>query len=204
MAETLDFVAAALAETAEERDRVSADAESAVRLAGDLDLELRLMEERNDEIFQQLEAALEISVEPLDEMFRTVGLDADALIEDVREGHSGQGGPLTPIQFSTMGRGDDGTARANGILDELDRLNLYRIAVEQVPFSMPVVDSFRWTSGFGPRWGRMHEGVDMAGPVGTPSTLPQTAWWSRRAGLGLRSSHQDSSTSSASRRATHT
>ena len=170
MAETLDFVAQALAETAGERDRVATDAEAAIELAGDLDLELRLMEERNDEIFQQLEEALEISVEPLDEMFRTAGLDPDELIEDVRRGYTGQGGPLTPIQFSTMGSGahDDGTLRANGILDELDRLNLYRIAVEQVPFSMPVTGSFRWTSGFGPRWGRMHEGVDMAGPVGTP------------------------------------
>ncbi len=169
MAETLDFVTEALALAAEERDRIALDAQDAVKLAGDLDLELRLMEERNDEIFQQLEEALQVSVEPLDEMFRTVGLDTDELIEDVRRGYSGQGGPLTPIQFSTMGGAvDDGTARANAILDELDRLNLYRIAVGRVPLSMPVMDSFRWTSGYGPRWGRMHEGVDMAGPIGTP------------------------------------
>lgn len=169
MAKTIDFVTEALALTAEERDRVAAKAEDAVQIAGDLDLELRLMEERNDEIFQQLEEALQVSVEPLDEMFRTVGLDPDQLIEDVRQGYSGQGGPLTPIQFSTMGGAvDDGTLRANAILDGLDRLNLYRIAVEQVPLSMPVLDSFRWTSGYGPRGGRMHEGVDMAGPVGTP------------------------------------
>jgi murein DD-endopeptidase MepM/ murein hydrolase activator NlpD len=168
MARTLDFVAQALADTAQERDRLSADAETALRLASDLDLELRLTEERNDEIFAQLEDALEVSVEPLDEVFETVGLDADELLEDVRQGYGGQGGPLTPIQFSTMGLADPATTRANGILDELDRLNLYRIALEQVPISMPVQDGFRWTSGFGPRWGRMHEGVDMAGPVGTP------------------------------------
>lgn len=169
MAEALDFVTEALAATAAERDQLSTEAETAVQLASDLDLELRLMEERNDEIFQQLEAALEVSVEPLDEMFETVGLDPDEMIEDVRRGYTGQGGPLMPIQFSTSNvGGDDGTSRANGILDELDRLNLYRIALEQVPFAMPVVDGFRWTSGFGPRWGRMHEGVDMAGPVGTP------------------------------------
>jgi murein DD-endopeptidase MepM/ murein hydrolase activator NlpD len=169
MAEALDFATLALASTAAERDQLSTEAETATRLASDLDLELRLMEERNDEIFQQLEAALEVSVEPLDEMFETVGLDPDEMIEDVRRGYTGQGGPLTPIQFSTSNvGGDDGTSRANGILDELDRLNLYRIALEQVPFAMPVSDSFRWTSGFGPRWGRMHEGVDMAGPVGTP------------------------------------
>jgi murein DD-endopeptidase MepM/ murein hydrolase activator NlpD len=168
MAATLDFVAVALARTAEERDRLSAEAEEALRLASDLDLELRLMEERNDEIFAQLEDAIEVSVEPLDDMFETVGLDAEELLDDVRQGYAGQGGPLTPIQFSTMGVADPSTARANAILDELDRINLYRIAIEQVPVSMPVQDSFRWTSGFGPRWGRMHEGVDLAGPVGTP------------------------------------
>jgi murein DD-endopeptidase MepM/ murein hydrolase activator NlpD len=25
-----------------------------------------------------------------------------------------------------------------------------------------------FTSGYGPRWGRMHRGIDIAGPVGTP------------------------------------
>jgi murein DD-endopeptidase MepM/ murein hydrolase activator NlpD len=172
MAETLDFVTEALADMAEERDEVAFEAEEAVRLASDLDLELRLMEERNDEIFQQLEEALQISVEPLDNMFRTAGLDPDELIDDVRRGYSGEGGPLTPISMSSMGAGDDGTLRANAILDELDRLNVYRIAVEQVPFALPVRDSFRWTSGFGPRWGRMHQGVDMAAPIGTPIYAP--------------------------------
>jgi hypothetical protein len=39
-----------------------------------------------------------------------------------------------------------------------------------------------WTSGFGWRWGRMHYGVDMAGPVGTPiyaasnGTIKYAAW----------------------------
>jgi murein DD-endopeptidase MepM/ murein hydrolase activator NlpD len=172
MAETLDFVTVALADMAEERDVVATQAEEAVRLASDLDLELRLMEERNDEIFQQLEAALEVSVEPLHDMFRTAGLDPDELLDEVRSGYGGQGGPLTPISLSTMGTGDDGTLRANAILDELDQLNVYRIAVEQVPFALPVRDSFRWTSGFGPRWGRMHQGVDMAAPIGTPVYAP--------------------------------
>jgi murein DD-endopeptidase MepM/ murein hydrolase activator NlpD len=170
MADTIDFVTEALADTAAERDGVATVAQEATQLAGDLDLELRLMKEHNDEIFRQLEDALEISVEPLDKMFRTAGLDPDNLIEEVRRGYSGQGGPLVPIQMSTMGSAgqDDGTLRANGILDELDRINLYRIAVQRVPFSLPVLDSFRYTSGFAMRWGRMHEGVDMAGPIGTP------------------------------------
>jgi murein DD-endopeptidase MepM/ murein hydrolase activator NlpD len=162
-------VADTLTATAAERDRIAQDAETAVGLAAELDLELRLMEERNDEIFAELEDALAISVEPLHTMFREVGLDPAELIEEVRRGYSGIGGPITPLAISTMGSAaDDGTLRANRILDRLDRLNLYRIAVERVPFAIPVRDPFRFTSGFGPRWGRMHEGVDLAGPIGTP------------------------------------
>ena len=36
-----------------------------------------------------------------------------------------------------------------------------------VSFIMPV-DGAKQTSGFGPRWGRTHEGIDFAGPIGTP------------------------------------
>lgn len=167
---TIDFVTQALAETAAERDSLEAKAESAAERASDLDLELRLMDERNDEIFAQLEDALTISVEPLDNMFRSAGLDPDDLIDEVQKGYGGQGGPLTPIQMSTMGAPsqDDATLRANRILDELDRINLYRIAVDRVPLSLPLHDAFRYTSGFKVRWGRMHEGVDLAGPIGTP------------------------------------
>ena len=34
--------------------------------------------------------------------------------------------------------------------------------------AMPVKSAFRYTSPFGRRWGRLHAGIDMAGPVGTP------------------------------------
>ena len=101
-------------------------------------------------------------------------MDPDELLRSVREGYGGQGGPLSPIVLSTAGQPpfpEEG--RANAILEGLDRMNMYRIAAEKVPFAMPVKDSFRWTSGFGNRqdptgWGtRMHEGADMAGAYGT-------------------------------------
>jgi murein DD-endopeptidase MepM/ murein hydrolase activator NlpD len=50
----------------------------------------------------------------------------------------------------------------------MDRINLYRIAAEKAPFSIPVKSSFRFTSGFGQRWGRLHAGTDFAAPIGTP------------------------------------
>ena len=59
-------------------------------------------------------------------------------------------------------------ARAGDIIVSLDQVNRYRIASDKLPLSMPVKSAFRYTSGFGARWGRAHQGVDLAGPVGTP------------------------------------
>ena len=45
------------------------------------------------------------------------------------------------------------------------------------------VKRYRMTSGFGPRWGTMHAGVDLAGPTGTPimavraGTVTQAGWY---------------------------
>ena len=132
------------------------------------------MHDRNDRIFRQLEEAMTISVEPLNKMFRNAGLPPERMIETVRRGYSGQGGPLNPISFST--RGEEPTPdelRANRLLNQLDELNLYRIAAERVPLGSPVKAAVRFTSGFGvrrdPKTGgrRMHNGLDFAGPQGT-------------------------------------
>lgn len=166
---TLDLLADALADTAAERDKIASDAIVALEQAAELELELRLMVERNDEIFRQLEDAMLVSVQPLDNMFRAAGLNTNNLLEAVRRGYSGQGGPLMPLQFTTStGEPDPDSARANAILNSMDQINLYRIAAERAPFAMPVRDSYRLTSGFGTRWGRLHAGTDFAAPIGTP------------------------------------
>jgi len=166
---TLDFMTAALVSTASERDKIASDAQKAFDYAQELELQAELMKERNDRIFTQLEDAMTISVKPLDKMFAAAGLSSDSLIAQVRRGYSGQGGPLMPLSFSTMGQEPDAdTLRANGILNQLDRLNLYRIAAQKAPFALPVKSAFRFTSGFGMRWGRMHKGTDFAAPYGTP------------------------------------
>lgn len=166
---TVDLLASALADTAAERDMIAADAVFALDHAAEMELRLRLLEEKNDEIFRHLEEAMLVSVEPLDKMFRQAGLNPDSLLSAVRRGYSGTGGPLAPMSFSTKGDAPDpDTARTNGILDRMDRINLYRIAAERAPFDIPVKASFRYTSGFGPRWGRLHAGTDFAGPIGTP------------------------------------
>jgi len=166
---TLDFLSAALGDIAVERDEMQmyvSEAESALdRVA----LEARLGDERNERIFSQIEDAVETSLTPIDDMFSAVGLPTDSILEQVRRNYSGQGGPLTPIRFTTSGdtEVDPTTLRANEVLGQLDELNLYRIAAENLPFGFPVRGTYRSTSGFGPRWGRTHEGHDWAGPRGT-------------------------------------
>lgn len=170
VAAALDIVTDELRLAADERDMAVQQAEEARRAAADLALERDQVLARNDEILDQLESAVSVSVEPLDEVFRSVGIDPDDMLDTIRSGYSGQGGPLTPMGYST--RGDaalrNSETKANQVIVTLDKMNTYRIAMEKLPLAMPVKQSFRYTSGFGPRWGRKHEGVDLAGPVGTP------------------------------------
>lgn len=172
---TLDILSGTLVDAAQERDLMVGAAERAAERAERIAEEKRQIEARNEEIFSKLEEALTVSVEPLDKMFRDANLDPDDLLNAVRKGYSGQGGPLSPISFSTKGiAGSRDETRANAILGSLDRVNMYRMAAYKAPFAMPVKGAFRWTSGFGYRrdpkgYGtRMHEGTDMAGAYGTP------------------------------------
>jgi murein DD-endopeptidase MepM/ murein hydrolase activator NlpD len=173
LAATLDFMSAALGRTAGERDDMANQAKAAKNEADEIAYEKRLMEDRHDQIFNQLEDAVTISMEPLDKMFKAAGLNPDDLLNEVRRGYSGIGGPsgpLLPMTYSTKGtvEVDPFAERAGAILGGLDRMNLYRIAAEKAPFSLPLKSSFRFTSGFGQRWGRLHAGADMASSYGTP------------------------------------
>nr|WP_283054232.1 M23 family metallopeptidase [Thetidibacter halocola] len=166
---TLDMLSDALARTAAERDKVVADAQEALVRAAEMQAEIERMQDKNDTIFRQLEEAMTVSVKPLDKMFEAAGMDPDRILNQVRRGYSGQGGPLTPLSFSTRGEEpSEDTRRANEILGQMDRLNLYRIAAQKAPFASPLKDAFRFTSGFGYRWGRLHAGTDFAAPHGTP------------------------------------
>ncbi|MCT2540734.1 M23 family metallopeptidase [Sedimentimonas flavescens] len=172
---TMDMLTAVLGRTAAQRDAAARDAEAARLEAEDIALEKRLMEERNDEIFTTLEGAVQISMEPLNKMFKAAGMNPDSILSQVRRGYSGTGGPLLPIAYSSKGALDlsADTDRANEILTRLDEMNMYRIAVDRLPFALPVKQgSFRFTSPYGYRWGRLHAGIDLAGRVGTDIHAP--------------------------------
>jgi murein DD-endopeptidase MepM/ murein hydrolase activator NlpD len=162
----LELLSDALSRTAVERDAIAGVAAESRAHIDDLVLDQKLAAEKNDRIFGRLEEAMQVSVEPLDEMFRKVGLDPDTILAAVR---SGRGTPdaLGPIRMSTKGMADVDTTRANAILGRLGDMDVYREAAERTPFSKPIRASVRNSSSYGPRWGRMHEGQDFAGSHGT-------------------------------------
>ncbi len=174
MAQTVDILAEALDATAAERDQASRDAEAARFEADQIALEKRLLEERNDEIFTTLEGAVQVSMAPLDRMFKAAGMSSDTILSQIRRGYSGTGGPLLPVSLSSKGVADlngDG-ARAETIMKRLDEMNMYRIAVDKLPFAIPLKGGYRFTSPYGYRWGRLHAGIDLAGPVGMHVLVP--------------------------------
>jgi murein DD-endopeptidase MepM/ murein hydrolase activator NlpD len=173
---SLSFLSTALTRTAVDRDALADLAMSAETRVADLELALMAHEDANERIFSQLEEAVTLSMEPLDKLFRAAGLPPEKVLDQMRSRYSGQGGPLMPISFSTKGTtalGADGE-RASAILVSLDQLNLYRMALEKLPFALPVSANVRQTSGFGYRRDpfrggqRLHAGMDWAGSYGTP------------------------------------
>ncbi|WP_259945928.1 DUF5930 domain-containing protein [Jannaschia sp. W003] len=168
--DTATALAEVLGHTALERDEAigvarSADAEIARMAAA-----AERVAERNDRIFGRLEDAMETSLKPLRQVFERSGVSPDSMLQEVRRGYSGQGGPLEPT-ISTRGDAsvmDRDTSRANRLLNEMEEIDLHRIVAESLPLDHPVRGAHRRTSGFGPRWGRMHSGMDFAGARGTP------------------------------------
>ena len=172
---TLEFLTSALGATAKDRDAQELAAEAAREDVVEMEIAQRGADLRNDAIFAKLEEAVTISMDPLDKMFRDAGMSPDDLLNQVRKGYSGQGGPIGKLNLSTKGPSPSAEEiRANAILSGLDRMNLYRLAAFKSPFAVPVQSAFRFTSGFGYRrdpkgaGNRMHEGTDFAGAYGTP------------------------------------
>ena len=180
-----------------ERDLMMINTNKIIRESEELRLELQLTEEKNQRIFRKLEDALSISIQPLDKMFRAVGLDSETLLKNVRRGYSGLGGPDMPTDFTAPDTpADANMVRMQQLLDQMDELNLYRIAAENIPLAHPVTSTHRRTSGFGLRWGRPHKGVDFAAPKGTPirSTANGTvtfAGWESGYGRLVKISHSN-------------
>lgn len=193
----LDLLSDELEATAASLDAAEAEATEARDEARRLAVERDSIVARNDAILAQLEDAMTLSTEPLDKVFRSVGVNPDDLLSTVRRGYSGTGGPLVPASVSSHGDSaiSEAEARATKVLISLDEVNTYRIAMAKVPLAMPLRSAFRYSSGFGSRWGRRHEGIDMALPVGSPVYATADgvviyAGWQRGYGNVVRIQHE--------------
>lgn len=173
--DALAFLSDALGRTSEERDLLIAETAQAQQQVEHIEMEKRLIEDRNKRIFSQLEEAVEVSMEPLAKVFRDAGLPPERILSEVRQGYETETAALRPLTISTKGdlQPDPTELRAQDIMAGLERINHYRIAAQKAPFAEPVTAGVRMTSGFGsrrdPKTGasRMHNGVDWAGSRGT-------------------------------------
>ncbi len=175
--EMLDYLLAAMDRASRHTHDLGVSAEQATNQARHLAIENELLKDRNHMIFTQLEEALDTVIAPLERVFRSAGVSTDQIRRLVRQGASSQSASLRPIAISTsgvMGPSQD-IARANDILNRMADVDAYRKGVDRLPVARPVsAGAVRQTSGFGmrrhPLTGRntMHNGLDWAGPRGTP------------------------------------
>ena len=156
-----------LEETVKERDDIKAKLVKALKKVDQLSYEADLSQQNNEQIFRQIEEALVISVKPLEKMFKSVGLDLNTILNVIRNTYSGYGGPNLPISKLPIDSLTNNEKLAAKMVDQILELGAWRIAVQKIPFAHPLNETFQYTSGFGPRWGTMHYGTDMAAKHGS-------------------------------------
>ena len=170
-----DFVSA-MEETSTERDdarrRMRQLTSEVSKLSSDIEA-IRLHQSR---VMAQLEEATQASLSELEGIMRKTGVDVDALVREIENAYSGEGGPFIPLAYVAPAAATNFPINERTVqeaLEKLQRVNSLRIAIEKTPLMKPIRDSYRFTSGFGSRrhpvtgkW-TAHKGIDMAAPKGT-------------------------------------
>ncbi|MDB4085114.1 DUF5930 domain-containing protein [Amylibacter sp.] len=172
--DTLAFLSNALVRTSSERDKLYKETSTMETQVETLELDTALLQERGNQIFNRLEEAVDIALAPLSKVLNKKGINTKSLVNEVRRGYSGTGGAITPIETSSESvLHDHMSERASKVLRDLDEVSLLKLAISKVPLGHPVAGSHRFTSGFGYRKDpvngkrRMHNGTDLAAPLGT-------------------------------------
>lgn len=142
----------------------------------ELEGELALVSERTERVIFRILDSVELANQGMSGVFRGIGVNPEALAEDVKATYLGSGGPETAVLPSgSSGLGSDVVRAGVTKLDAALRdLHAFRIAYLGMPFGFPVDGAVRKTSSFGyrthPVSGRYqhHQGVDFAARTGTP------------------------------------
>lgn len=172
---TLATLTDALDETVRQRDQLETTATELSERMNEMEYEQKLASQRNAQVYTKLEAAVTLTLAPLERALNRTGIDTDKLLEEMRRSNSGTGGPVTELNVSTKGTGllelDD---RTTDLFKKLDRVGLAKLAVQKLPLAFPVRGGYRHTSGYGYRRDpvsgvrRLHKGNDLAGSRGSP------------------------------------
>ncbi len=167
----------AMADVIAERDQALADRSRIEAEARTLVGELEAWREREKILLGRVEDAVRAGLGGLTKVLERADLDIEKILSQARHDYSGSGGPFEPLTEAEAAAMDEGEAdlRVAALMRDLERVNLMRVAVDRLPFGLPVKGA-RLTSGFGKRrdpfrrrWS-MHNGVDYAGPSGTEIT----------------------------------
>ncbi|MEO1292329.1 MAG: DUF5930 domain-containing protein [Pseudomonadota bacterium] len=171
-----DFVAT-LENTTTERD-------NAEQTVAEMSEELRTLEKNvsairrhQSQVMAQLEEATRTSIGELESVLSKTGVDIDGLVREIERTYRGEGGPFEPINYRVPSAAEGfpiSQQRTMAALHGLQRVNSLRIAIEKLPLRRPILEAYRFTSGFGNRrhpvtraWTK-HWGIDLAAPRGTP------------------------------------
>jgi len=174
LAATLDAISGALALTIRDRDANTQELADMHEKVAALEFRERINADKQERIFTQLETAVTATLDPLEKLLATTGMDLDYLIDKVQDQYSGEGGPFIPANLPLRAESDPLYERYAKLTRDYDRAHLMQIAAFQMPFASPVKQTVRWTSGFGTRRdpingrAKAHNGQDLAGPRGTP------------------------------------
>ena len=152
----------------QERDNTKIKLDKSLRKVDELSYELDLSKQNNEQLFRQIEEALIVSIKPLEQMFKSVGLNLTNILNLIRSNYSGYGGPNLPISNLPEQNLTTSERLAARMVDQIFELGALRVAIQKLPFAHPLNETFQYTSGFGPRWGTMHYGTDMAARHGSP------------------------------------
>lgn len=178
LADTLMRIAGALDDAATAREDAEAAARKVVGALGALEAGVEEERDRQARLLSEIERAAELSIVPLESMLRSVGVDVDRIVSELRGAGDGQGGPfIADPDPASAPQAQENAFRATAVIADLERVRALRAATERMPFAVPVRHP-RFTSGFGARRDpftrarALHDGLDMAGPVGTPVMAP--------------------------------